>query len=98
MAMYYQTKLGCKRITGSEDTVEAIMSDSVSPHCDLYLDDTEQTIPNTLWPMMMDHHTFFLSFFGYKSLHVFRRYPEVPQTKLTSKQEAAVSFRDSTAG
>ena len=63
MTMYYQTKLGCKRITSSEDTVEAIMSDSVSPHCDLYLDDTEQTIPNTLWPMMMDHHTFFLSFF-----------------------------------
>ena len=95
----YQTKLGCKRTTSSEDTLEAIMSDYVCPHCDLYLDDTEQTIPNTLWPMMMDHQTFFFFFFfGYKSLHVFRRYPEVPDTKLTSKQEGAVSFRDSTAG
>ena len=93
MAMYYQSKFGCKRITSSENTVEAIMFDYVNPHCDLDLDGTEQSIPKTLWPVMVDHHTTF----GYKSLHVFRRYPEKPQTKLTSKQEAAVSFRDSAA-
>ena len=42
MIMYHQTKLGCKRISSSEDTAETMLF-HITPHCDYDLEDTKTT-------------------------------------------------------
>ena len=38
--MYHQIKFGSKEISDSADTVETVISDQMSPHCDPELEDS----------------------------------------------------------
>ena len=40
--MYRPLKLGCRKISRSVDMVETVISDYMSPHCDLELEDSKQ--------------------------------------------------------
>ena len=35
MMMYHQIKFGCKKISCSEDVVETVIFDYMSPHCEV---------------------------------------------------------------
>ena len=37
--MYHPIRFGCKKISSSEDMVENVIFDHMSPHCDLELED-----------------------------------------------------------
>ena len=39
--MYHQIQFGCKKISSSVDIVEIVISDHMSPHCDLELEDSK---------------------------------------------------------
>ena len=39
--MYHQIQFGCKKISSSVDIVETVISDYMSPHCDLELEDSK---------------------------------------------------------
>ena len=39
--MYHQIQFGCKKISSSVDIVEIVISDHMSPHCDLKLEDSK---------------------------------------------------------
>ena len=41
MIMYQQIIFGCKKISRSIDMVEAVISDHISPHCDIDLEDSK---------------------------------------------------------
>ena len=41
MIMYHQIKAGSKKISSSADVVETVVSDYMSPQCDLDLEDSE---------------------------------------------------------
>ena len=43
MVMYHQIKFGCIEISSSVDMVETVVSDYMSPHCDLDLEDSKPT-------------------------------------------------------
>ena len=41
MVMYHQINFGCKKISSPVDMVETVISDYMSPHCDLELEDSK---------------------------------------------------------
>ena len=41
MMMYHPIKFGCKKINSSADMVATVISDYMSPHCDLELEDSK---------------------------------------------------------
>ena len=49
MMMYHPIKFGCKRISSSVAMVETVISNYMSPHCDLELEDSKPVfMHNTL--------------------------------------------------
>ena len=47
--MYHPIIFGCKKISSSVDMVETVISDYMSPHCDLKLEDSKPIfLPDTL--------------------------------------------------
>ena len=48
MMMYYQTKFGCHGINSSENTVERVIFDHMSPRCDLDLEDSDNNYKHFL--------------------------------------------------
>ena len=48
MMMYHPIKLGCRKISSSADMVETVISDYMSPPCDLELEDRKQILDGTL--------------------------------------------------
>ena len=41
MMIYHPIKFGCRKISSSVDMVETVISDYMSPHCDLELEDSK---------------------------------------------------------
>ena len=49
MMMYHPIKFGCKKTSSSADMIETVISDQMSPHCDLELEDSKPIfLHNTL--------------------------------------------------
>ena len=46
--MYRPIKFGCKKIINTADMVERVISDYMSPHCDLELEDSKPILHDTL--------------------------------------------------
>ena len=54
--MYHLTKFGCKKISSSADIVETVISDYISPHCDLELEDSKPIVSHDTLAMMMHYY------------------------------------------
>ena len=64
MMMCHPTKFGCKKISSSVDMLETVISDYISPHCDLELEDSKSSFflfffCMTPGSMMVHHYTKF---------------------------------------
>ena len=57
--MYHPIKSGCKKISSSVATLEIVIFDCMSTHCDPELEDKKPIFVHDSLPMMMHHHTNF---------------------------------------